>query len=175
MGTLLFVTGIGLFLGIAIGAYAKLLHSVRSVVSEWNILLNHALAKRQALLVLAKLAAKPEEQLYQEISVLSQVSSITWKAFLKQSHDLLPLFLEMEERTFQATKTILTVLNDCLEHEKALPYLETFWAKSNLCAFAATHYERSVDKYLEQRAQVLVWPFSRIFRFSSIPAVKIVI
>lgn len=169
----LFVLIISLSIGIACGSYLKMSRSLRYVVDAWEVLIQLALAKRHALHSLQQLSSSTEiHALSQETTFLTQCQGLSRREFLLKSYDLIAILEEIEQRSLHHLQAILTTI-PTTHHEQLKYALEVFWAKSNLFAFAETHYNHAVDKYSQRRLQPAMHIFASCFRFLDIPNISL--
>lgn len=158
---------ISVLLGAFSGGYCQLYYLIKHVVISWEILLTHAIAKRQALLSLSVSPAHTHS-LEQEIAFLNQYHHLSWRTFLKESHTILFALREMEESQEHTVKEIL----DSLHGEKSICAIEEFWAQDNLFSFETSAYEQAVDKYVKNRTRPSLWLAAQCFRFLDLPIIQ---
>ncbi|WP_100934262.1 hypothetical protein [Candidatus Chlamydia corallus] len=172
MGCVFYVIAGSIFLGVCLGAYCQLYYSVKSVVFSWKLLTAHALEKRHALLALAQLLGEEDAQSQQEIDFLSQCDRMSWRSFLKNAYDIMPTLKEMEKLLSERVKVYLESIENIVEKDRAIFYIENFWASKNLFDFQIPAYEEAAEKYLKLRQQISLRIVSWLFGFLDLPSIQ---
>lgn len=168
-----FILIISVGLGMAFKIYLKIARSAQYVLDAWLVLVQLALTKVHLLLSLQELAIQ-HTSLLKEENFLNQCLKLTKKTFLKNNFELLSTFAEIEKNTFQLLQELVTKIqsNDCNINQLQY-YLEIFWAKNNLLAFAETHYNNAVERYSHRCSHPLLKIFAILFGFSPIQTVSL--
>ncbi|AAD19003.1 hypothetical protein CpB0895 [Chlamydia pneumoniae TW-183] len=172
MGYVFYVIAGSIFLGISLGAYCQLYYSVKSVLFSWYLLTVYALEKRHALLALSQLVGEEDAQSQKEIDFLSQCDKLSWRAFLKNSYEIIPTFKEMEDLLSERVQGFLESIETIAEHDRAILCIENFWASKNLFDFEIAAYEEAVEKYLKLRQRAPLRLASKLFRFLDVPSIR---
>ncbi|SPN73977.1 hypothetical protein C10C_0835 [Chlamydia serpentis] len=172
MGCIFYVIVSSILLGSCLGAYCQLYYSVKSIVCSWDVLMIHALEKRYALISLAHLIGEEDFQSKREIDFLLKCDKMPWRSFLKNSHDILPTFKEMEDLLPERLQIFLKDLENIQSEDQVIFYIENFWASKNLFDFEIFAYEQAVEKYVKLRQRMSLRLACSLFRFLDLPVIQ---